>query len=92
MKLDNIQTKKSNNRFKSKTVNKNKAKKSNAYFKYNKKDHYARECRAKQINNISWHHSLIEVTIDITDNFEESFKIITVMLDSEVEENYVSLN
>ena len=47
MKLNNIQTKKSNNRFKSKIVNKNKAKKSNTCFKCDKKDHYAKECRLK---------------------------------------------
>ena len=47
MELNNIQTKKSNNRFKSKTVNKNKAKKSNVCFKYNKKSHYAKKYRSK---------------------------------------------
>ena len=44
------------------------------------------------MNNISWHHSLIKVTIDIIDNFGESSKIVIVILDSEVKENYVSLN
>ena len=47
MKLNNIQIRKSNNRFKSKTVNKNKAKKSNACFKCGKESHYAKECRSK---------------------------------------------
>ena len=53
MKLNNIQTKKPNDRFKPKTVNKNKIKKSNACFKYDKKGHYAKKCRSKQINNMS---------------------------------------
>ena len=47
MKLDNIQIKKPNNRFKSKVVNKNKTKKSNACFKYDKEDHYAKKCHLK---------------------------------------------
>ena len=34
----------------------------------------------------------MEVIIDITDNLRESFKTVTVMLDLEVKENYVSLN
>ena len=92
MELDNIQAKKSNDRFKSKIVNKDKAKKSNACFKCDKEGHYARKCRLKQINNISRHHSLMEVIIDITNNLRESFKTATVILDSEVEENYVFLN
>ena len=41
---------------------------------------------------MSRHHSLIEVIINITDNFKESSKTAIVMLDSEAEENYVSLN
>ena len=45
MKLNNIQTKKSNERFKPKTVNKDK--RSNACFKCGKKGHYAKECRSK---------------------------------------------
>ena len=92
MKLDNIQAKKSNDRFKPKIVNKNRVKKSNACFKCGKKSHYAKECHSKQINNISRHHSLIEVTINITNNLRESSKTVTVILDSEVKENYVSLN
>ena len=47
MKLDNIQTKKSNDRFKSKIVNKNKIKRSNACFKCGKKGHYAKKCHLK---------------------------------------------
>ena len=45
MKLNNIQTKKSNERFKPKTVNKDK--RSNACFKYDKEGHYAKECHLK---------------------------------------------
>ena len=41
---------------------------------------------------MSRYHSLMEVTIDITDNLRESFKTATAMLDSKVEENYVSLD
>ena len=47
MKLNNIQIKKPNDKFKSKTVNKNKVKKSNVCFKCGKKSHYARECHLK---------------------------------------------
>ena len=47
MKLNNIQVKKSNDRFKSKAVNKNKIKRSNACFKCDKKNHYAKKCRSK---------------------------------------------
>ena len=92
MKLDNIQTKKSNDRFKPKAVNKNKAKKSNACFKCGKKGHYAKECRSKQINNMSRHHSLMKVTINIIDNFGKSSKTATAMLDLEIKENYIFLD
>ena len=47
MKLNNIQTKKPNDRFKSKTVNKDKIKKSNVCFKCGKEGHYAKEYRSK---------------------------------------------
>ena len=53
MELDNIQVKKPNDRFKSKVVNKDKAKKSNVCFKCGKEDHYAKKCRSKQMNNMS---------------------------------------
>ena len=47
MKLNNIQAKKSNDRFKPKAVNKDKVKKSNVCFKCDKKSHYAKECHLK---------------------------------------------
>ena len=35
---------------------------------------------------------LIEVTINISDKFGEDFKTVIVILNLEIEENYVSLN
>jgi len=92
MKLNNIQIRKPNDRFKSKTVNRDKAKKSNACFKYDKKSHYAKKCRSKQVNNMSRYHSLMKVTINITNELRGDSKTVIAMLDSEAKENYISLN